>query len=63
MDNESILVTSEDTASVGVVHESISITGGTEECLEAVAGLEVDLDFKLCTSVLGLARADILCGS
>lgn len=54
VDNKSMLMTSEDMASVGVFHELIAITGVLEDCLQAVARPKVDLNSALCMSVLDL---------
>lgn len=54
VDIESVLPTSENTASVGVVHESIAVTSALDEYLNTVNGPEVGLDSTLCTpDVLG----------
>lgn len=63
VDAEPMLTISKDTASVGIVHESIANVGVSEKCLEAVRGLEVDLGSTLCTSVLRLTHNDFLRGA
>lgn len=57
-----MLAIREDIVFVRVVHESIDTSGVPKECLEAVNALEVNLDSKMCTSVLGLANSDFLRG-
>lgn len=63
MDNKSMLAISENTASVGVLHVSIAITGVLEEDLDTIDGLEVVLDFILCISDLELAHFGFQCGA
>lgn len=49
MDNKSMLLISEDTKFVGVVHDFIVITVVPEDFLVAVNGPELDVDSTFCT--------------
>lgn len=62
-DNESILLIREDIACVGVVHESIAITGVLEGFFDTVDWPEVVLDFTLSPSDLELGHVDVRCGA
>lgn len=61
--NESVLAISQDNASVGVMHESVVITGVAVESLKTVGELEVVLDSTFCTPDLKLGHADFRCGA
>lgn len=61
VDSESMLAVSANTASVGVVHESIAITDVLEEFFDRVDGPDVVLDSILCTSDLGFANIVFRC--
>lgn len=61
VNNESMPVTSEIIASVGVVHASIGNTGVLEKNLNTVDGSDVVFDSMLCTPDLKLAHVDFRC--
>lgn len=62
VDNKFIRTSSEDTTSVGVVHETIAITVDPKQFLAPVDGLKAVLDCALCTSVLELTHINLKYG-
>lgn len=56
-----MLTNRDDTASVGVVHQSNAITGVPEKFLDTIDGPDVLLDSTLCTPDLELAHVDLRC--
>lgn len=63
LNNEFMLASTNDTASVGDVDESITITFVPEECHKSITGPELDLDYTFSTSVVGLAHDAFLYGT